>query len=193
MPTNVGFYGWTVPDEFDPPDGPVQFTELVNDITGTVKAIDDRLAGAELRVAALEDKPLVRARRTTALSVVSSGTPTTLPFPVKDEDPTGIADAGGTNFTIKKAGVYYVASGVTWDFNATGARWISLHLGGAIQVSASCPANAAASWTTAVHVGTLLRLAVGNVLTVGIAQSAGVALGTNIVYPAWLTMIWLRP
>src|SRR5215831_286694 len=46
MATNVGPYAWTVPDVWDPPDGPDQFTELANDIAATVQGIDTRTANA---------------------------------------------------------------------------------------------------------------------------------------------------
>ncbi len=47
MPTNIGYYGWTVPEGTDAPAGPEQFTELAMDIATTVRAIDLRLVAVE--------------------------------------------------------------------------------------------------------------------------------------------------
>ena len=177
-PTPV--YGWPRPALTDPPDGPAQISALAIAVETTMQGIDT----------SVNSPPVVRARRTTAQSIPDNAT-TVVAFPTKDEDPTGIANAGGDAFTIKKAGLYLIMTSVTFASHVTGGRALYINVAGSTQASVTTMAVTQSGWGTSMQVSALERTVVGNVVTVAALQRSGAPLLTDTA--PWFAMLWLRP
>jgi hypothetical protein len=134
MPTNIGTYNWTVPDEYDPPDGPVQFTELASDIEATVKAMNLRLVDVEtVRLPAVEAPPPITVlRQVTTQANVAISAYTSVIFEAEDIDTANMHSmvTAKERLVCTLPGFYRLAGGVTFSANATGRRILVWYLNG---------------------------------------------------------------
>jgi hypothetical protein len=180
MPADTGT-PWFIPYPLpaDIPDDPTQSRERAEQIHECLDLLNLR--------------PVLRCRKTAAQNIPSTGTPATITFPLKDEDPDAMADATGATFTVKKAGIWTVSACLAWGPSTAGPRWLSIHVGGVYQAGVASMAITTAGWNIPLSVTVNLRLAVGNVVTVGGAQASGAALDTSTAYPGTLSMLWQRP
>jgi hypothetical protein len=185
-------YAWPYPELNSPPDGATQIKALALAVEPTVKTNADNVAANTATLAIVQNPPVLRMHRATALSVPSSSTPMAVPFPVKDEDSTGMANVNGDAFTVKKAGLWLISVTMSYDFNATGPRYVAIMLGANMLGSQAVPAITQTGWATSLAITVQSRLAVDNIVTVTTGQLSGAALTTSTVYFPQLGMIWLR-
>ena len=105
-------YAIPYPELTDPPDGAGQMKALAEAVDATIKGINEA--------------PVLRAGRTTTQSFPTGSTPNPIGFTTIYEDPLAMANAGGTAFTIKKAGIWTISAAAGFVFNATGPRFLTI-------------------------------------------------------------------
>lgn len=122
------------------------------------------------------------------LSIPNGGSPTVVPFPTKEEDTDSIANVGIDTFTIKRAGIWHIASILTYAPNATGARYV--HLNRNVAYPRIGYTAGVATYDAHAAISVLIRLAANDTIKIGALQTSGAALN---ITAASLGMIWLRP
>jgi len=175
-------YAWPYPELTDPPDGASQIKALAVASDATTKTLDTRLAAAE-------QPALGRFTKTSAQSV-NNATYTTITFPTKDEDPGVMADAGGTQFTIKKAGIWIIIASMAWAPHATGFRIFTISVNGNLMTGTGAASGGA--YNMPLGASAILRLAVNDVVEFTGYQTSGAALNTSATTPGKASFLWQR-
>lgn len=112
----------------------------------------------------------------------ANATETTLAFNSERFDTDTIHDTATNNsrLTCRSAGKYQITAFVTWGANATGNRYISIHLNGGAVAIAAMRQLPVAGQETEMDLPTLYSLAVGDYLEVHAYQTSGGALNVRL-------------
>jgi len=142
----------------------------------------------------INEAPVLRAGRTTTQSFPTGSTPNPIGFTTIYEDPLAMANAGGTAFTIKKAGIWTISAAAGFVFNATGPRFLTIMNGANTVASTSTMAISTSPWTTALNISLTFRISLNNVISINVQHAAGVSLDLSLAgFNPSVNMVWLRP
>jgi hypothetical protein len=138
--------------------------------------------------------PSARVRRTTAQSIVN-GTMSVVGFDTVDHDTNTLWSSGASSrLTIKTPGLYLVSANVDWVNNAAGSRdcWVQRN-GNSLDRVAETMGGPATTGDSRQNLASVVRLAAGDYLELGVYQGSGGALNitpatneSNLLTATWL-------